>query len=570
LTDNGPGLLRRLVTRIRRIPPVLLLVLAAGVAALMVWGSVEAYRTYQFVQHDNEFCLSCHLMVDPYERFARSEHAELGCKSCHRPTLVTRSTMALTQILENPDSLSAHAEVSSAVCIECHVDGDPEQWSNIAASAGHRVHLESEDPSIAELECVQCHSTSVHEFAATEQTCGQAGCHENQRIQLGRMGALTIHCASCHTFNAVVEAASPDSAHLALQPQREECLSCHAMRERLTSFPLAADDPHDGMCASCHDPHAQTEPSQAYETCATCHTQADTLTPFHRGLAPGILESCSRCHSAHTFHAEGRECVACHTDPAHPERVTQPAQNPHPRPLSVLRSPVRVLAALFVPAPLAAQQSSVPGGMTFDHARHTDAECTACHSVTDRHGSVSITTVAECRSCHHTGSTAQPCSRCHRPADVSRQRYDVRRAYRPSVGTAENRTLPFAHQQHAGVECATCHIEGLALSAARVSCSTCHEEHHDPEHSCIACHEPPPATAHTRTAHLSCSGSGCHSAAPVTAAQRTRNLCLGCHQDLTDHQPGRRCSDCHALPDAQQASAPGGGDIHPVVLERQP
>jgi nitrate/TMAO reductase-like tetraheme cytochrome c subunit len=85
-------------------PPALLVAMGAGLAVLLVWGGIEAYRTYDYVQHDNEFCLSCHLMVEPYERFARSAHAELGCKACHQPTLVTRSTMALTQILENPDS----------------------------------------------------------------------------------------------------------------------------------------------------------------------------------------------------------------------------------------------------------------------------------------------------------------------------------------------------------------------------------------------------------------------------------------------------------------------------------
>jgi hypothetical protein len=569
LTDNGPGLLRRLIARIRRIPPVLLVIVAAALAALMVWGSVEAYRTYQFVQHDNDFCLSCHLMVDPYERFARSAHADLGCKACHQPTLVTRSTMALTQIFENPDSLRAHAEVPSGVCIECHVDGDPEQWTNIAASAGHRVHLESDDPSVSQLECVECHSTSVHEFAATDQTCGQAGCHEDQRIQLGGMGALTIHCATCHTFNAVVALDSPDSVQLALQPQRDECMSCHAMRERLAAFPLAADDPHDGMCGACHNPHEQREPADAFETCSSCHMQADTLTPFHRGLAPGVLESCSQCHNAHTFHTEGRDCVACHTDPAHPERVMRPAPNPHLQRTSLLRGSLRLLAELLLPAPAAAQQASA-AGMTFDHARHTQTACTECHSVAERHGRIAITTVAECRTCHHTGAVAQPCARCHAPSSAPRERYDVRRAYRPSVGVAENRTMPFDHQQHTGLDCARCHREGLALSAARISCSGCHVEHHDADNNCLACHQKPSPTAHTRAAHLSCSGSGCHSAAPVTAAQRTRSLCLSCHQDLTDHQPGRRCIDCHALPAARQAGVESDAEIHALVLGRIP
>jgi cytochrome c553 len=31
------------------------------------------------------------------------------------------------------------------------------------------------------------------------------------------------------------------------------------MQVRLANFPLAADDPHAGMCASCHNPHDQRE-----------------------------------------------------------------------------------------------------------------------------------------------------------------------------------------------------------------------------------------------------------------------------------------------------------------------
>jgi nitrate/TMAO reductase-like tetraheme cytochrome c subunit len=558
LNEAGTGPLRRAFARIRRLPPILLVALGAGVAALAVRGGVELYRTYDYIQHDNDFCLSCHLMVDPYERFAKSAHRDLGCKACHRPTLVTRSTMALTQIVENPDSLEAHAEVSNGVCIECHVDGDPEKWSIIAGTAGHQVHLESDDPELAGLECVECHSTSVHEFAASDRTCGQAGCHESQEIRLGGMGALTIHCATCHEFSAPVGDATREEAQLAFRPQREECLSCHAMRERLAAFPLAADDPHGGMCGACHNPHSQTEPVEAFQSCATsgCHMQPDTITPFHRGLDAGTLENCAQCHTAHTFHAEGRDCIACHTDAAQPGRVSPPPGTTHPPITSYLLRPLRLLASLFLPSPAMAQQATIP----FDHARHTEVACTACHSVADTHGRVTVTGVRECRECHHTGATAQPCSRCHAPSQVPTAGSAQRRTYRPVAGATEMRSFPFEHRSHAGVACAQCHREGLVLSAARVECRACHEEHHEPDNACIACHQPPPPTAHTRTAHLTCAGSGCHTSAPVAASQRTRNLCLACHQDLTDHQPGRTCVDCHTLP----AARPAGGEVEPV------
>jgi nitrate/TMAO reductase-like tetraheme cytochrome c subunit len=527
--------------------------MGAGVAALMVWAGIEAYRVYDYVQHDNEFCLSCHLMKDPYERFARSAHSELGCKSCHRPTLAERSSMALTQIVENPDSLGVHAEVPSSVCIECHVDGDPETWSNVAASAGHRVHLESDDPELAKLECVKCHSSSVHEFTATDQTCGQAGCHESQDIRLGAMGALTIHCATCHEFSAVVSAESSDSVHFALLPQREICMSCHAMRERLAGFPLEADDPHGGMCAACHNPHEQAEPNEAFQTCTSCHAQADTLTPYHRGLDAGVLETCSRCHAAHIFHIEGVNCQACHTDPARPE-IVAPSASPHAPRTSLIRSAGRLLASVFLPTPAMAQQTLV-----FEHARHTQVECTACHSVDSTHGRVSISGAEQCFACHHSEATAQQCLQCHtEPAGADRA-FDVRRMFTPSVGRAENRTFPFDHARHTAAECAECHRTGQQLSAAAVDCTACHEQHHDADNNCIGCHETPAATAHTRTDHLTCAGSGCHSPAPVSAAERTRNMCLACHPTLIDHRPGGTCVDCHTLPAATQASVRSRG-----------
>src|SRR5690606_34261021 len=147
----------------------------------------------------------------------------------------------------------------------------------------------------------------------------------------------------------------------------------------------------------------------------------------------------SRCHQAHTFHAEGHECRACHTDPTMRTPATRPAPAAHPGSTSALRGTLDFFAALLLPAPAYAQATPAVQ-MQFDHARHTDVECTACHSVTQTHGAVTTTTARECRSCHHTGSTVQPCSRCHDAASVAAQVYNVRRAYTPSVGRAENRT----------------------------------------------------------------------------------------------------------------------------------
>lgn len=526
MAEGNPGRLRRLAARVRswvgRLSrPALIALAALALAAVAVAGAL-LYRTYSYVQHDNDFCLQCHLMQAPYEQFARSAHRGLGCKACHRPTLVERSRMGLTQVLFDPDSISVHAEVPNETCAECHIEGNPEEWRIIAASAGHRVHLESDDPSLRELECVQCHSSGVHEFTATDKTCGQAGCHENTEVQLGRMGQLTIHCGSCHEFSRPIAAAN-DSLDSALRPQREECLSCHAMQLLVQDFP--EHDPHDAACGACHQPHEQRTPAEAVQSCATggCHAAADTLTPFHRGLDPGVLDRCLLCHEAHDFRVDGENCTACHQD------IGGAGMLP-----SLLRHA----------APVQRQDT-----MEFSHARHATVTCTACHETERTHGGVTITSVRDCQECHHTGSQSARCESCHAPADYS-ARETVNRTLTMSVGAPKARRLPFDHDDHASESCATCHVSSLTRTAAQVSCESCHDEHHETDANCMACHARPPARAHSAEAHVTCTGAGCHAAAemPFDGVPRTRTVCLACHQDLTDHRPGRNCEDCHALP----------------------
>jgi nitrate/TMAO reductase-like tetraheme cytochrome c subunit len=252
------------VSWLRGLPRAALAVLALVVLIALGAAALYGYRMYDYVQHDNDFCLGCHLMVDPYERFARSEHRGLGCKACHQPTMTVRSKMALTQIIKNPAELETHAEVPNERCEDCHVKGNPEEWRQISSSAGHRVHFESDDKALQGLKCVECHSSSVHEFAATDKTCAQSGCHEGVKIQLGKMGKLTLHCAVCHDFSRpVAREVKGDSLQGVLQPKAEECLSCHAMRQ-LVAEQFTGDrrdawgkPRHDGVTHRRHTPQAR-------------------------------------------------------------------------------------------------------------------------------------------------------------------------------------------------------------------------------------------------------------------------------------------------------------------------
>jgi hypothetical protein len=561
--------LQRLRARIAALPVLAFVAGCLVVLGAAIAGGISAYRAYTFVEHDNEFCLSCHLMQEPFERFARSAHRGLGCKACHQPTLVERSRMGLAQFIDDPETIRVHAHVPDDVCAACHVRGDPERWLRIAASAGHRVHLESQDTALAGLQCVTCHSSSVHEFAATDRTCAQAGCHEAVEVRLGRMGQLTIHCASCHAFSTPVPDTVADVALAAvLSPRRDECLSCHAMRAMLPAFP--ADEPHGAACGLCHDPHQQETPRDAVATCAGsgCHTAADTLSPFHRGLRTGVLENCSACHPAHSFRVRGDDCLACHTDifrvsagpqPAGPARgVGLVADRPGARQRSAsaaLRAP-RTTPAM-APRPAEPDRSARAARAAIDtvrfrHSTHRTLECARCHESSQSHGRLTVVTIRDCRSCHHAEPVVEPCVRCH--ADLTALgRRAVRQSMRLAAGAhPRSRDLPYDHAPHAAIACATCHAATVDREARSVDCVQCHADHHVERADCMTCHRTPAAGVHTLATHVTCTGAGCHDRLPLRVPPAGRTVCLACHQTLTGHYPPRACIDCHAI------AAPGG------------
>ena len=501
--------------------PPLLAVIGIVVVLAVGGGGYYAYQAYDYVQHDNNFCVSCHLMEEPFELFAQSAHQGLGCKACHRPNLIERSQMGLTQIVDNPEELTIHADVPNEVCAECHVEGDPEEWRLVANSAGHRAHLESDDPALQGLQCVECHSTSIHEFAPIDETCAQSGCHQDTSIELGVMNELTIHCAACHNFVAPVTEAGimGSGVDAAVLPNYDDCLSCHAMRALVE---LPDPDPHEGSCAICHNPHLQTEPAEAADACASsgCHSDPLELTAVHRGLEAGT--DCLDCHQAHDFSLDASDCASCHEGAS--------------------------LADL-----------STRGTLDFGHDDHAEVECASCHITDESHGASTVATLEDCRSCHHTVPVARGCERCHEPADAPNSVHRWAQAMVLDVGVDDaSRTFAFPHASHNDLDCASCHSEGLALTPPDdLDCQSCHEDHHTEVSDCASCHRVAPASAHPPSeAHVTCSGAGCHTDVPFEGVARTRPFCLGCHQDLRDHEPERACEDCHTLPEPR---GPAGG-----------
>jgi nitrate/TMAO reductase-like tetraheme cytochrome c subunit len=519
-----------------------LVVFSSVVLLVAVGGSVGMYQMYDYVQHDNDFCTTCHLMQEPFNKFDASSHRGLGCKACHRPTMVQRTSMALAQVLERPDSITHHAEVPTETCAECHINGDPEEWKLVANSAGHRIHLESKDPKLSKIECLSCHGSGIHEFAVAEKTCGQAECHEQTKVKLGKMSNLTLHCASCHDFNKpVARSVVADSLDGTLTPARNDCFSCHAMRENVART-IPKDEPHKAVCGTCHNPHDQATPGEAVKTCASggCHQKIDTVTAMHRELSMGALQNCTSCHAAHTWKARADDCGSCHK----PEELDQPVKEPIKR-VHVSARQQSVFDLVLAPTRLLIAAVANP---PFRHKLHTKVACKTCHESDTGHGVLKITTAADCAGCHHSTENRARCASCHTSNELGGTfRRNV--LWKLSVWKEpRTRALDFTHTKHAKTECQSCH----ALSAdmrSPATCNSCHKEHHEAARSCTACHaDGKTVKEHDRKAHLSCASSGCHSST-VTAPLRTqRNVCLACHSEHVDHEPQGDCASCHMIP----------------------
>ena len=77
--------------RVRKLPPVALIALAAVLTSSAAAGGVFLFRTYDYVQHNNDFCLSCHPVEMPHPKTWTATHgravAEKGsptCTTCHQ------------------------------------------------------------------------------------------------------------------------------------------------------------------------------------------------------------------------------------------------------------------------------------------------------------------------------------------------------------------------------------------------------------------------------------------------------------------------------------------------------
>jgi hypothetical protein len=218
------------------------------------------------------------------------------------------------------------------------------------------------------------------------------------------------------------------------------------------------------------------------------------------------------------------------------------------RPASrVVRAPTVAREPAFPHDPHRAVSCVTCHRVVASHVAHERLDCTECHAAPAQDVSLRALSPRECLECHHDERQAAACPDCHAPASLE-DGLVVQSPVRVSTWeTSRDRAFSFDHGRHASVKCQDCH-ESSVLREFRTECRACHEPHHRVEAGCGACHTRVERTVHVEAAHAGCGGTTCHQDALVAALPPARPVCLACHGEQVDHEAGRECADCHAIP----------------------
>ena len=351
--------------------------------------------------------------------------------------------------------------------------------------------------------------------AAAEETCVTAQCHATL-LKAKNVHPPTDSCTTCHESVTTPHPQKDKKTFKLTQEPPEVCTNCHdAFGKKSTVHPPVKD----GMCTTCHNPHASDEPKllaqPVKELCGACHSDKTGFKFMHGPVSAG---DCTACHTPHESDSkslllkEGETlCVGCHVD----MQEVLKKKNVHP---------------------------ALSGG------------CTSCH---DPHGSAHPKLLSE--------EGAKLCFQCHDQIGEKVEKSPVvHAAVKSEKGCAS------CHSPHASDNAK------LLLTPEKDACLGCHKDIitktmtvlHGPinEGHCTACHDPHGAAYSKLLAR---------EFSPDTYVPYTENeyaLCFGCHKrDLLQYpdtsfatnfrdgernlhylhvnnkQKGRSCRLCHNL-----------------------
>ena len=483
------------------------------------------------------------------------KHAQLECRSCHRPESQHGDAAAL---IRKHDRGASWLGLDTA-CASCHRDPH-------AGSLGR--------------ECTRCHGMEAWKPAPR---------FDHATTDYPLTGAhARVECAKCHATVTLVKQWTPQGAPVPVYTPvpHVECSSCHS-------------DPHAGRfgpgCAKCHTTadfeqvnrgsfdHDRTRyPLRGRHAAVACERCHDPKTGF--GQKPAFA-ACTDCHAdAHagqaTLAGKRADCAACHTvDGFTPSTFTVAQHRASAYPLD---------------------------------GRHATAACAACHRrlATGDPAAATLGSArvvmrparAACSDCHldpHRGrfspggarARAEGCVACH-----------SLEAFRPSgFDAAAHARSGFALEgAHRATPCLGCHASlkhppspstllaaaadarVLPLDDAPTRCAGCHTDPHGGQFAarqdkgaCSGCHgldgfAPAARFDHARDTRYKLDGA------------HARAACAACHRPVRDadgatrvryHGTPTACEACHATtpaPPANRSSSSrvrGGRPLELLALE---
>lgn len=249
------------------------------VGGIVGLGAICAWWVYDYTEHNPRFCLSCHIMQEPFEKWEKGTHGMVNCHSCHQQSKMDSLHQLWMYVTQKPKEVVHHPKLDHTVCAKCHMN-NTQRWHDVSETAGHKIHFER-----AQIECLDCHGQGIHNIARPENVCIK--CHEDRVDKKNKM--VFVHCTQCHNFLA------KEGGEAGIKPTREKCLDCHQkVKVGHVTFPENA--PMQFECVDCHKPHGKMFLKS--EDCLACHGKLSS--PPH---GPDEKSRCMDCHKPHSWKA---------------------------------------------------------------------------------------------------------------------------------------------------------------------------------------------------------------------------------------------------------------------------
>lgn len=275
--------------------------LVLALVALGVFAGVGAFCRFEFAS-PQKTCTLCHEIRGSRDRWAKSPHKDVNCKSCHGGTLealgdnVKRGVKHVMGAdyakLDSVFCLSEkQVEEICGRCAKCH-QAEAAQWAASGHGKAASVFLQDKDHNAAWKpadNCMRCHGMFLE------------GDIEENVVRKDLASRRAIPCLACHRIHA------EDTLQLYSRNERTSIPAVNLCMQKIATDdgkPVRrSPDAQNRLCVSCHAANAEGIAGSS-----------DDRTPL--GAQEGM--SCTDCHKGH-----GRKADASRGRCPHPQTTSR-------------------------------------------------------------------------------------------------------------------------------------------------------------------------------------------------------------------------------------------------------